>query len=345
MNIEESVKEYYTKNLNCSDDLKTNACCTIQKYPKNIKELIENVNDAITNTYYGCGLVIPDCLTNCKILDLGCGTGMDVYILSQLVGENGHIIGVDMTEKQLQIANKWKEWHMDKFNYKNSNITFKLGYIELLDKLNIDSVSVDVVISNCVINLCLEKERVLQQVYRVLKSGGEFYFSDVYSTRRVPQNLREDKVLWGECLSGAMYWNDFINLSKKCGFSDVRLVKHNKITINNKEIEEKLQGIEFYSATYRLFKLDLENDCEDYGQSVIYKGTIGNNANSWDLDDHHRFYKNKKKAVCGNTWKMLHDTRFQDHFQFIGNFEEHKGIFQDCGKDMPFTNSCGSKCC
>ena len=97
----------------------------------------------------------------------------------------------------------------------------------------------DIVISNCVINLCQDKERVLQQIYRVLKNGGEFYFSDVYSTRRVPDDLRNDKVLWGECLSGALYWNDFINLCKKVGFSDVRLVKSNRTTVNNREIEEK----------------------------------------------------------------------------------------------------------
>ena len=107
--IEENVKEYYSKVLNKSDDLKTNACCTRLKYPDNIKNLISNINENITNSYYGCGLVIPDCLEGDNILDLGCGTGMDVYILSQLVGEEGSVLGVDMTEKQLEIASEWKE--------------------------------------------------------------------------------------------------------------------------------------------------------------------------------------------------------------------------------------------
>ena len=81
MNIEEKVKDYYTNYLNKSSDLKTNACCTASKYPNNIKKLIQNINEAIQNTYYGCGLVIPDCLKGCNVLDLGCGTGFDVYIL------------------------------------------------------------------------------------------------------------------------------------------------------------------------------------------------------------------------------------------------------------------------
>lgn len=341
----EQVKDYYTTHLNKSDDLKTNACCTRSSYTPNIRQLISNIHEDITNSYYGCGLVIPDCLEKCNVLDLGCGTGFDVYILSQLVGESGKVFGVDMTEKQLQVANKWKDWHREKFNYKNDNIQFLLGYIEFLNKLDIANNSIDVVISNCVINLCLDKEAVLRQVYNVLKNGGEFYFSDVYSTKRIPEEFKKDQVLWGECLSGALYWNDFINLSKKVGFNDVRMVKYNRITINNKEIEEKLEGIEFYSVTYRLFKLDLENDCEDYGQYVIYKGTIENNKDYWDLDSGHKFYTNKEHRVCGNTWNMLHDTRFKKHFEFIGDFDVHRGIFEDCGKQSPFNNTCETKCC
>jgi arsenite methyltransferase len=345
MTTVEKVKDYYTNNLNCSGDLKTNACCTAQCFPKNIKKLIANIHTDVQNTYYGCGLVIPDCLTDCNILDLGCGTGFDVYIVSQLVGEKGTVIGVDMTDKQLDIANKWQEWHRDKFNYIKSNVEFKKGYIEDLDTILIPDNSQNIVISNCVINLCQDKKKVFSQVHRVLKNGGEMYFSDVYSSRRIPENLKSDKVLLGECLSGALYWNDFITICKEVGFKDVRIVKHNKITINNSEITEQLSGINFYSVTYRLFKLPLENDCEDYGQSVIYNGTIENNKEYWELDNHHRFTSGVEKKVCGNTWDMLHETRFREHFTFLGNFDEHKGIFPGCGKDNPFMNDNNSNCC
>ena len=83
----------------------------------------------------------------------------------------------------------------------------------------------------------------------------------------------------------------------------------------------------------------LEPDCEDYGQAVIYKGTIENNEDSWILDDHHIFIKDKISLVCGNTWLMLQDTRFKNHFQFIGDFTKHFGIFPNCGKTIPFLDS------
>jgi arsenite methyltransferase len=340
MDIINETKEYYGKVLNKSTDLKTNACCTIEKYPKYIKDILKDIHDDILSSYYGCGLVIPDCLEGKKILDIGCGTGRDVYLLSKLVGENGSVTGLDMTKEQLDIAFKYQEYHKEKYNYKKSNVNFVNGYMEELDTLNLDLGSYDVIISNCVINLSPNKEKVIKNIFNLLKDGGEFYFSDVYSTQRVPENLKQNNILWGECLSGALYWNDFINLCKKCDFKDPRLVKSKSITVNNENIIELLGNIEFYSGTYRLFKMPnlLEPDCEDYGQAVIYKGTITNSKDYWDLDGHHRMVKNKVFLVCGNTWNMLYHTRFKEHFTFIGDFNTHYGIFEGCGKNIPFKN-------
>ena len=337
MDITNQVKEYYGGTIKKTDDLKTNACCNLNSYPK---KYYQNIHEEIKNSYYGCGLVVPDAIESCKILDLGCGTGLDVYILSQMVGAQGSVTGLDMTEEQLLVARKYETWHTEKFGFSKSNVKFIEGYIELLEDYNIESNSLDVVVSNCVINLCFDKKKVFQEVYRVLQPGGEFYFSDVYCSRRVPANLKQNKVLWGECLSGALYWNDFENLVKECGFTDPRVVNFNQITINNKELERLLEGYEFYSVTYRLFKIDgLEPDCEDYGQAVIYQGSIPGHEYSWNLDSHHEFIKGKISLVCGNTWKMLEETRFKKHFQFLGNFNTHYGIFPDCGKGNPFTNS------
>ena len=348
MDITNQVKEYYGRQIKKTDDLKTNACCNLNSYPK---KYYQNIHEEIKNSYYGCGLVVPDAIENCKILDLGCGTGLDVYILSQMVGAQGSVTGLDMTEEQLLVARKYESWHCERFGFSKSNFKFIEGYIELLEDYNIERNSLDVVVSNCVINLCFNKKKVFQEVYKVLQPGGEFYFSDVYCSRRVPANLKQNKVLWGECLSGAMYWNDFENLVKECGFTDPRVVNFNQITINNKELEKILEGYEFYSVTYRLFKIDgLEPDCEDYGQAVIYLGSISGHEYSWNLDSHHEFIKGKISLVCGNTWKMLADTRFKKHFQFLGNFNTHYGIFPDCGKGNPFSNSdsnnnINSSCC
>ena len=344
MDVKTETKKYYGDVLKKSSDLKTNACCSIGTIPTHIKTKLKNIHENVKNTYYGCGLVVPDCLENMNILDLGCGSGRDVYLLSQFVKETGKVIGIDMTDNQLKIANENLDYHMEKFGYTEPNIEFKKGYIENLHDLSFKS-EIDIVVSNCVVNLCKDKEKVLNGVFNILKNGGEFYFSDVYCSKRIPQDLLNDAVLWGECLSGALYWNDFINLAKKCGFTDPRLVKSNIITVKNKEIEEKLGDIQFYSATYRLFKMPdiLEPDCEDYGQAVIYKGTIPYNKNSWSLDNHHTMITGKVFPVCGNTWNMLEKTRFREHFEFIGNFDNHYGIFEGCGKGIPFDGE--SSCC
>ena len=194
-----------------------------------------------------------------------------------MVGENGSIIGLDMTEQQLSVARQHINWHTDRFGFTTSNVKFIEGYIELLGDYGIEKRSLDVVVSNCVINLCFDKKKVFQEVYQVLKNGGEFYFSDVYCSRRVPTKLKDNNVLWGECLSGALYWNDFENMAKKAGFADPRVVESSEITIENEQLKALVGDIKFYSVTYRLFKLaDLEPDCEDYGQAVRYKGTIAN---------------------------------------------------------------------
>lgn len=341
-----NVKEYYGKVLKKSSDLKTNACCTIKKYPKYISDKLKNIHEDILSSYYGCGLVIPDCLEGTNIIDLGCGTGRDVYLLSQFIGENGKVVGIDMTNEQIEKAISYKDYHTKKNNYTKSNIDFKKGYIENLEELDLPKEEFDVIVSNCVINLSLNKEAVFKQIYNLLKEGGEFYFSDVYSSERISEEYKNDKVLWGECLSGALYWNDFINIVKKCGFTDPRLVSSNPITIQNKEVEEKIGHIKFYSATYRLFKLsNLEQDCEDYGQAVIYKGTIENHKHFWELDNHHKMLTGKVFPVCGNTYNMLYCSRFSKHFEFIGNFKKHYGIFNGCGKNIPFEDSNSSTCC
>jgi len=268
-----------------------------------------------------------------------------------VVGEQGEVVGIDMTAEQLKVAESHIDYHRQKFSYNKSNVSFQMGYIERLDELDLPPNSFDLIVSNCVINLSPDKEAVLQQAYRLLKPGGELYFSDVYADRRIPQEFIEDPELFGECLSGALYWKDFERLSCKAGFIDPRLVDDKPITIANEAIIGKIGHISFYSATYRLFKLpELESACEDYGQAVIYRGGIPHHEQVFNLDKHHRIQRGKVFPVCGNTYRMLQQSRFQPYFDFIGDWQCHYGIFQGCGSDLPYdkegiVSTANSSCC
>jgi arsenite methyltransferase len=344
--MHEIVKDYYGTQLQSSADLRTTACCDFTAMPEWMKSTLSRIHDEVLSRYYGCGLVVPALLKNCKVLDLGCGSGRDVYALAQLVGEHGSVVGVDMTPEQLAVAQRHEEYHRQAFNYAKSNVEFKLGYIESLGELGLADDSFDVVVSNCVINLSPDKDAALKEVYRLLKKGGEFYFSDVYSNRRVPDRVKNDALLYGECLGGALYGNDFIDLAKRHGFADPRLVESHPISITDPKLAERAEGIEFYSATYRLFKLDnLESNCEDYGQAVIYKGSIEHHPRSFILDDHHIIETGRVFPVCGNTWAMLHDTRMRDHFQFIGDFSRHFGLFDCSSPQAKPATSAAPACC
>jgi SAM-dependent methyltransferase len=347
--MHELVKDYYGRQLQSTADLRTSACCDASQMPEWLKPLLARIHPEVMSRYYGCGLVAPALLAGCRVLDLGCGSGRDVYALAQMVGETGQVVGVDMTEEQLEVAAKHREFHREAFGFSRDNVDFRLGYIERLDALDLQDASFDVVVSNCVVNLSLDKDAVLRQVHRLLKAGGEFYFSDVYADRRVPSTLRNDPVLYGECLGGALYWNDFQHLARRHGFGDPRLVEDRSIAITDPALAARTEGIRFYSATYRLFKLDeLEPDCEDYGQAVIYRGGMPNHERMFTLDKHHAIEAGRVFPVCGNTWRMLHDSRFAAHFEFIGDFSRHFGIFAGCGGGLPFgsdNTSQNDACC
>ncbi|WP_027709893.1 methyltransferase domain-containing protein [Zooshikella ganghwensis] len=335
--MQDHIKNYYGKVLKKSQDLQTDACTTSDQPTPDIQQAMALVHETVKNRYFGCGFIVPALINDCKVLDLGCGSGRDCYVLAHLVGEKGQVHGVDMTDEQIAVANEFKDYHQKQFSYDNNNVTFYQGYIEDLLSLGLMPNSFDIIVSNCVINLSPAKKRVFEQAYQLLKAGGELYFSDVYASRRVPQTLQNDSQLYGECLSGALYWQDFLSIAKNSGFTDPRLVNDRPIMIKNSEIQQKLKNIEFYSATYRLFKLPLLDDnCEDYGQAVVYKGTIPYFESCITLDKHHIFEKGKVYSVCGNTWRMLNETRFKPHFEFIGSFDKHFGPYTECGIDIPF---------
>ncbi|MDH5546164.1 MAG: methyltransferase domain-containing protein [Gammaproteobacteria bacterium] len=345
MNHLEKVQDYYGKVLKTKNDLQTSACCAVDTMPRHLTTLIRNIDKEILERFYGCGAPIPECLQGLTVLDLGCGTGRDVFLLSQLVGQDGQVMGIDMTDEQLEVARRHTDTQMQRFGYDRSNVSFVKGYIEDLEAADIASESVDLVVSNCVVNLSPEKEQVFKEIFRVLKPGGELYFSDVFCDRRLPQACREDQVLLGECLGGAMYIEDFRRLVANLGCSDFRQIKQSEIQITNPEIAEKVAGARFYSITVRAFKLPLEDRCEDYGQVAWYKGTMENHPIFFELDDHHRFEKGRPMLVCSNTAMMLQDTRFRDHFRVEGDTSVHYGLFDCSTGTADAGDDCASGAC
>lgn len=344
----EKLRDYYGRILTGNHDLKTQACCCPDEaLAPTVRAALAELAPEITARFYGCGSPLPPLLAGCTVLDLGCGSGRDAFLAARLAGPNGRVIGVDMTEAQLAVGREHLAAQMARFGFARPNLDFRRGYIEDLAALGVADNSVDVVISNCVLNLSPDKPRVFAEIFRVLKPGGELYFADVFAGRRVPARFHDDPVLHGECLAGAMYWEDFRRLLRELGCPDFRQTARRRIKLGNPAIEARIGMIDFDSVTVRAFKLaDLEDICEDYGQVAAYHGTIPDWPHYFDLDDHHRFFTGKPMLVCGNTAGMLSATRYAPHFTVSGDRTSHFGPFA-CGPAAPGREEggCGGACC
>ena len=338
-----AVQSYYGETLQSSSDLRTTACCSIGAMPGKLRSILAQLHPEVRDRFYGCGSPLPSALDGMTVLDLGCGSGRDVYLLSSLVGEQGRVIGVDMTAQQLEVAEHHRAFHAQAFGYAHSNVELHLGDLADLAGFGIADDSVDVVVSNCVLNLVPDKRRAFAETFRVLKPGGELYFSDVFSDRRLPRELLADPVLLGECLAGALYVEDFRRLLAELGVADARICARSPIALTDAAIEQRIGFARFESVTWRAFKLPLEDRCEDYGQIATYRGSLPGYPHAFELDDQHRFENGRPALVCGNTADMLSGSRYGAHFQIDGGKHRHYGLF-----DCAHASSAGSvapSCC
>jgi ubiquinone/menaquinone biosynthesis C-methylase UbiE len=178
----------------------------------------ELAEDVVAGANLGLGCGLPTQYAGIKpgdtVLDLGSGAGVDVFIAAKAVGQAGHVIGVDMTPEMIQRA--WT--NAIKGGYRN--VEFRLGDIEALP---VNDNSIDVVVSNCVINLAPDKLRVFAELYRVLKSGGRFSISDIVTHGDVPEKIRQDVEMWAGCVAGAMDQAVYLQVIRDAGFPDVRV--------------------------------------------------------------------------------------------------------------------------
>ena len=324
--IREEVRRYYGEILSSSDDLSTDACaCAAAAPPKYVIDALKNIDDEIIAHFYGCGSPIPPALKGATVLDLGCGTGRDVYVASQLAGEGGRVIGIDMTPSQLEFARRYEDQQMKAFGYSASNVEFVEGFIEDMHMIADDSI--DVVISNCVVNLSPFKKQLFKEVFRVLKPGGELFFSDVFCDRRVPEGFYDDPILRGECLSGAMYIEDFRRMLADYGVKAFYDVAIEELHVGDFRIATKLGFATFYSHTVRAVKsCDMEDREENYGQTATYLGTLPENPRYFDLTDEVRLIKDRPVAISGNMATLLTQSRYAPHFRVTAR-GEHVGLY------------------
>ncbi|XP_038139939.1 arsenite methyltransferase [Cyprinodon tularosa] len=313
--VRENVKKYYGSRLETSSDLQTSvSSCALplNLLPKSVKEALSLIHPEVIQRFFGCGLPFPAKLEGCRVLDLGSGSGRDCFAFSKLVGPSGHVTGIDMTDQLITASRQFVEYHRGKFGYEEPNVTFIQGYMEKLCEAGIQRDSMDVLISNCVICLCPDKRSVLEQAYNVLKDGGELYFSDMYASSVVPDHMKQDPGLWGEGMSGCLFWKDLILLAQSVGFSTPLLVTASHIEVHNMELKAKAGDIRYASGTYRLFKLPRQPRTS--GAVVIYKGTVPDFPDQLDFDSTHSFKKDVEVEVDAEMAAILQISRFSSDF-------------------------------
>ncbi|KAE8295355.1 Arsenite methyltransferase [Larimichthys crocea] len=314
--VRDNVKKYYGSRLESSCDLQTSAAsCSLscRPPPRSVTDALSQVHPEVTKRFFGCGLPFPAKLEGCRVLDLGSGSGRDSYAFSKLVGSSGHVTGIDMTEELITVSRQYVEYHQKKFGYEEPNVSFVQGYMEKLSEAGIESDSMDVLLSNCVVCLCPDKRAVLQQAYNVLKGGGELYFSDMYASKVVPDHMAQDPVLWGEGMGGAQFWQDFISLARSVGFSTPHLVSASNIVIYNSDLKAKAGDISYASGTYRLFKLPKSPLVSE--ATVTYKGTVAEFPDQLDFDSSHCFKTDVAVKVNGEMAAILQSSRFSSDFK------------------------------
>lgn len=314
--VRENVKKYYGSRLESSCDLQTSAAsCSLscRPVPRSVTDALSLVHPEVIKRFYGCGLPFPAKLEGCRVLDLGSGSGRDCYAFSKLIGPSGHVTGIDMTEELITASRQYIEYHQKKFGYEEPNVTFVQGYMEKLGEAGIQSGSMDVVLSNCVICLCHDKRTVLQQAYNVLREGGELHYSDMYASKVVPDHMKQDAVLWGEGMGGSLFWKDLISLAHSVGFSTPHLVSASQIVVYNCELKAKAGDISYASGTYRLFKLPKHPVMTK--ATVTYKGTVADCPDQLDFDSSHCFKKDVAVEVNGEMAAILQSSRFAPDFK------------------------------
>ncbi|MFQ5822736.1 MAG: methyltransferase domain-containing protein [bacterium] len=339
ISIEKAVRERYTKG---SQQREVALCCAPVDYDNKYLEVLPK---EIIERDYGCGDPSKYVQPGETVLDLGSGTGKICYIISQRVGPQGKVIGVDMNQKMLQLARKYQKEIEDKIGY--HNVEFRRGKIQDL-KLDLDradhylrenpihnasdlicyeefieeqrknnslipDASIDLVVSNCVLNLVKDedKKQLFTEIYRVLKNGGRVAISDIVADEDVPDHLKNDPDLWSGCISGALREDEFLKAFAEVGFYGIQIIKRDD------EPLQTVEGIEFRSLTLTAHK-GKDGPCLEKNQAVLYRGP-------WKAvidDDGHTLYRGERMAVCDKTFRIYTKEPYSEDIIPVEPYEE-----------------------
>jgi len=218
--IKQHVKKHYAELAKGASCCKVASCCDQSSQTRKIgysEEELKELPNSVVKTVAGCGnpTALADLREGETVLDLGSGGGIDVFLAAKKVGPKGRVIGVDMTEEMVQLA----RGNAEEMNARN--VDFRLGEIE---NLPVEDGIVDVIISNCVINLSPDKDRVFAEAFRVLKPGGRMLISDIVTQGELPNEIRENLEMWATCIAGALDEKEYLQKIRNAGFKKVRII-------------------------------------------------------------------------------------------------------------------------
>jgi len=323
------------------------------------KSLLQVIPDEIIEKDYGCGDPSRYIHAGETVLDLGSGSGKACYIIGQIVGAKGKVIGVDFNPPMLELARKYQKSIGDKLGY--HNVDFRRGKIQDL-QTNLDLVdgylktnpvrsvadlaklrdyeakirhelpliadeSIDVIVSNCVLNLVRpeDKKQLFAEMYRVLKRGGRIAISDIVSDEAVPEHLAKDADLWSACVSGSFQEKDFLRAFEDAKFHGIQIEELRS------EAYQTVEGIEFRAITVTAYK-GKEGPCIERNHAVIYRGPWKQVVD----DDGHTLERGARMAVCDKTFKLYSQAPYAGQFILVPPREEvaleNAGVF-DCSRD------------
>ncbi len=325
-----------TRYASGAEALEPELCCPVDYDPR----LLEVIPSEVLERDYGCGDPSRHRRPGETVLDLGSGTGKICFIASQVVGAGGRVIGIDMTPEMLAVARRAAPVVAQRLGF--GNVEFRRGRIqdlaldldrldaelatrpvrsadellaagELAERLRresplVEDAAVDVVVSNCVLNLVEngDKRRLFAEIFRVLRRGGRAVISDIVADEPVPTHLAADPELWSGCISGALTESDFLAEFERAGFHGIRILERSRAPWRT------VEGIEFRSMTVEAFK-GKQGPCFEHLQAVIYKGPFKEVID----DDGHRLVRGKRAAVCAKTFELYSREPYCDHFELV----------------------------